>query len=281
MTRKRSPSYPGINLETALQRAQQLYAREKENWINVDVTATIWEYSSIKNSQVLISVAALKKFGLIEDNEKEIGGRRQIRLSELALRILRDPRTESPERQERIKIAALTPDIHKELWEEYKGNLPSDENLMFTLRDEYKFSDSGSEEFIKEFKSTITYSGLDKDLGTSYISEDNDSDKVGKDQFGFEAFGVNTVFKNQGSQSPPLQQQIQPKKEARNIVQIDTNMATFLLPTGDYNVSLITKSRMTQSAWDQMMAVLNAMKPAIVKEEPKPPEASNQKIEQS
>ena len=64
-------------------------------------------------------------------------------------------------------------------------------------------------------------------------------------------------------------------------MQIDTNMATFLLPTGDYNVSLITKSRMTQSAWDQMMAVLNAMKPAIVKEEPKPPEASNQKIEQS
>ena len=73
-------------------------------------------------------------------------------MSEVAIRIILDEREDSKEKVELIKQLALTPGIHKELWDEYKGSLPSDRTLKYSLITERGFSELGAAELIKEFR---------------------------------------------------------------------------------------------------------------------------------
>src|ERR1700736_3830256 len=64
--RGRSPSYPAINLETAIQRARVLWETERQHAASVDTIVKHWGYKSL-NGPAALSLAALKKFGLVED----------------------------------------------------------------------------------------------------------------------------------------------------------------------------------------------------------------------
>ena len=59
-----------------------------------------------------------------------------------------------------IKEAALSPGIHRDLWDEHKGNLPSDETLRYELRVNRNFTDSAIASFIKELRSTWVFAKL-------------------------------------------------------------------------------------------------------------------------
>jgi hypothetical protein len=59
-------------------------------------------------------------------------GRGQVQLTELAQQILFSEEG-SPEWLRRIREAARTPAIHKEIWAKYDGELPSDQNLRYYL----------------------------------------------------------------------------------------------------------------------------------------------------
>jgi hypothetical protein len=155
--RTRSPSYPAIDLETAIARARELYKKEAMNSASISVILSHWGYD-VKSGAGLVILAALIKFGLLADEGS--GDKRKARLTELARRIMLDERPTSPERDALIKEAALTPTIHKDLWNQYKGILPSDENLRHELRLEKAFSDYGANEFIEEFKGTIAFAKL-------------------------------------------------------------------------------------------------------------------------
>src|SRR2546427_2432659 len=97
----RSPAYPGINLEIALKRARGLYDRERRNAVAFSVAVSYWGFGP-KSSGGLVSVAAMKSFGLIEDIERGAGGR-VIKLTDLAFRILLDDRQDSIDRAALIK----------------------------------------------------------------------------------------------------------------------------------------------------------------------------------
>src|SRR5579872_2409565 len=137
--RLRSPNYPGINLETAIQRAQQFWEHEKRNAANVAVAMRHWEFSK-PTSQSMVTLAAIKSFGLFEDSGS--GQDRKIKLSELALRIILDQRQPSPEREAAIKEAALKPAMHSKMWARWGAQLPSDVNLRHVLVFEYKFNEN-------------------------------------------------------------------------------------------------------------------------------------------
>src|SRR5438105_11530029 len=109
--RQRSPSYPSIDLETAIDRARTLYAREGRNIAPNHAILGHWGYSA-KSGPGFGTLGALKRFGLLRSE-----GAGKSRLSDLALRIVLDERQDSPERAEDIKEAALSPAIHKEIWE--------------------------------------------------------------------------------------------------------------------------------------------------------------------
>lgn len=148
----RSPSYPGIPLETAIERARLVWDKEKGHPAPPEAVLGHWGYS-VKSSNGLITLAALKKFGLLED--EGVGSDRSVRLSGLAQDIIL-----SPNPGESIRRSALTPSIHRELWEQYRGELPSDANLRYELIRKRSFTEAGAEEFIRQFRKTVSFAGL-------------------------------------------------------------------------------------------------------------------------
>jgi hypothetical protein len=171
--RLRSPAYPGINLETAIVRAKEFYAKERRNAANVTVAVQHWGFNPSSGGAYII-VAALKSFGLLD--EEGSGKERKVKLSSRGLRIVLDDRPESQERMAAIKEAATSPRIHGQLWKKYRAHLPSDANLRHELIFDWKFNENTVDWFIKEYRDTIRFAQLtDSD---TISSEEQDSSEV-------------------------------------------------------------------------------------------------------
>src|SRR5581483_7794224 len=115
-----------------------------------------WGYKE-KSSGGIQTIAALKSYGLIQDSGS--GDNRKLQLTPLAIRILLDQRQVSPEREQAIKEAALAPAIHRKAWQLWGTSLPSRDQLEHTLRNDWEFTESAIDTFIKEYTDTVTDSG--------------------------------------------------------------------------------------------------------------------------
>ena len=166
----RSPNYPGISLRAAVERAQALYKVENRHAAPVRAVMAVWGYSNPSGGNAGVTLAALKKFGLIVDEKS--AGQRVVRLSQLALEIILNPYNEDA-----IKQAALNPPLHREMWEKYGLDLPSDKNLRWQLI-QRGFTEAGADEFIKEYRDTITFARLTKVPVTVEPDEDDDSEQA-------------------------------------------------------------------------------------------------------
>lgn len=153
--RGRSPSYPAIDLEKAIQRARSIWTKDKGYSTSVLTTVQGWGYANL-NGPGGLAIAALKKFGLVEEEGSK--DERMIKLSGLALRILNHPSTDA--RREAIREAAMIPTIHREMWDRYGADLPSDANMYWMLERERNFTDTGAREFVKEYRDTLQFAGL-------------------------------------------------------------------------------------------------------------------------
>jgi hypothetical protein len=173
--RTRSPAYPYVNLETAINRAKQFYDKEARNAANIHVAAKHW--GMVEGSSAgLQTVAALISFGLMQDEGS--GVKRTVRLTQPALKILLDTRgAESSDRELLIKKAALTPKIHNQIWARWKGELPSDASLRHALLFDWEtpFNENYVDGFIGEFKSTIRFAKLD--MSDIVVNEDETHDE--------------------------------------------------------------------------------------------------------
>ncbi len=238
----RSPLYPSINLETAIQRVRQLYEKERQHPTPVATIARHWSYKSL-NGPAAQALAALKKYGLIED--EGTGEQRKARISALADVILAHP--DEAMRKAAIQEAALKPAMHRELWEKYQQDLPSDSNLRWELTHNRGFTETGASEFIPVYRATIAFAQLathvpdsSDDLGEQDIERQDGDGHVdnGPDD---------RKSKNQAPPSTP--------------------------PTRSYAIPLIEDGAVmvegefpiTERDWGQFIAVLTAMKPGLVR----------------
>jgi hypothetical protein len=154
--RGQSPSYPEISLDVALERARTVLEAEGPNWVRPEALVRHWGYAG-ESGDALVTLTALKEFGLVEDKD---GGDRRIRLTDLARHILLDESEDSPERLRAIQVAALTPEIHRRLWERYWSSLPSDETLKRRLENDGNFTDEGVDAFIGQLRRTMAFARL-------------------------------------------------------------------------------------------------------------------------
>jgi hypothetical protein len=246
--RERSPSYPAISLGPAVEKAKDLYRVEKSYATPINTMLQHWGYSPGSGAGLVV-VAALLKYGLLEDEGS--GNARKAKITEFGQRIIRDTREESPERDQLLRDAALRPEIHRRLWERFGGSLPSDSNLHHTLIFEYGFTDNGATEFIKQFRATIAFAELTED------DEPVSTDVI-----------LPTVVKHAETVT------------ARRVSEPVTTYAP--TPTGralpipimgsDQWPTLYLPRRLSEADWNQMIAVLQAMKPGIVAAEMPDPE---------
>lgn len=158
----RSPSYPAINLELAVQRARELYEKDRQHSTPATAAAKRWGYKSLNGPAAQV-LAALKKYGLAED--EGVGDARRVRVTDLAVDILANP--EPAARRAAIEKAALRPAIHREMWEEFGTGLPSDETLRWELTRERSFTETGATEFIRSYKATVAFAQLPNKRVTS------------------------------------------------------------------------------------------------------------------
>ncbi|MES9923460.1 MAG: hypothetical protein ABW152_05200 [Candidatus Thiodiazotropha endolucinida] len=170
-TGKRGPSYPFINLESALQRAKQFKEKEGFNSARIVIAVSHWGYGA-KSSGGLQTIAALKNYGLMSDSGT--GKERKVQLTSLARRILLDTRTESPKRDKAIQEAALNPKQFLELWSKcLEGGMPSDENMEHDLVFDRNFNENTAMDVVRLFKETIEFAKLDISDGLSHNNEES------------------------------------------------------------------------------------------------------------
>lgn len=155
MTKKhRSPSYPAIDLETAIGMAERIYPAGK-HLLGAGVIAQEWGYKGLNSASPYI--AALKQFGLL--TEEAGNGDRMLRLTPRALDIIVDRDGKSAERRKGILDAATAPSLHEELWKKWGEDLPPLGEIRRYLERERDFNPNHVDKFIDQFLTTLKFSG--------------------------------------------------------------------------------------------------------------------------
>jgi hypothetical protein len=144
---------PFVSLPKALDRAREMYKIAATFEAAVGTVVKAWGYAE-KSSGGVQTVAALKTFGLLDDSGS--GATRKVKLSETALKIIRDPREISSERDLLIRQAALRPPGHRAVIDQFGGGLPpSDEAFKAYLIMDLQLRDGAVDEFMREFSETM------------------------------------------------------------------------------------------------------------------------------
>src|SRR5579862_1400932 len=128
----RSPSYPALDLAAALERTEQLWTHAQWHYVPMTDAMQVWGYTP-KSSAGLLTVAALKKYDLIED--QGTGNSRQVRVSDLGRSVVTDER-DSPRMPGVLRDLAFRPTIHQELYDRFGVPLPPESTLI--ARDELR-----------------------------------------------------------------------------------------------------------------------------------------------
>lgn len=151
---KRSPGYPIISLDEAIQKAKTLWDKDKNNPIPLVAAYEHLGYES-KGGYAARIIAALKKFELISEKQSA------IKLTEDAVDLaLHD---QSDERYKNIvKKLALKPGIYETIFNKYNGTIPSYSTLKIELIKEHEFNPESVDNFINSFRKTIEFAGLAK-----------------------------------------------------------------------------------------------------------------------
>jgi hypothetical protein len=158
----RSPAFPFIPLAKALERVETFRVAEggrPKHFAPITAACKAWGVGP-KTGQAIQTVAALGHYGLFEFEGS--ANTRSVRPTDLALKILLDKQIVSQERDDLIRQAALTPAIHKELWEKWGAELPSDATFETYLVRDRGFSEGGARDLIAEYRANIAFAKLDK-----------------------------------------------------------------------------------------------------------------------
>lgn len=163
MARMRSPNYPSIPLEQAVDLSAKIFKGDRVNVIDKDVAAEHMGYTSL-NGRTLKLLGALSQYGLLDKV-----GKGKVRVSSTAVSILHGE--DESEKSHAILTAASSPPLFKRIREEYDA--PSDATITSFLMRE-GFTDAAVEPVLKSYKETIAFLAA-RGVSESHGNDDNDS----------------------------------------------------------------------------------------------------------
>ena len=151
--RQRSPNYPTVGLQDALERVRRLFNEDGRASVPVEIAAKHIGYAAA-HGQAYSVISALKKYGLLEESKGRVA------LSQRAIELLNLP-VADPRRIQALKDAALSPPIYRELVEQHsEKGLPSDEALEAELVTYKSFNPKAVAGFVRDFRATLEFAGL-------------------------------------------------------------------------------------------------------------------------
>ncbi|MEE9301964.1 MAG: hypothetical protein V3V17_12705, partial [Alphaproteobacteria bacterium] len=145
MGKARSPRYPAIGLEEAIQRIEAVYKKDYQNKIPKRVVAEHMGYASL-NGKSLGVISAAAKYGLLEGRADE------MRVSDEALEMIAHA-PGSPERVAAIKAAASKPELFAELDQKFLGGKASDSAIRSYLITQ-KFLPRAADIILRSYRGT-------------------------------------------------------------------------------------------------------------------------------
>jgi hypothetical protein len=238
----RSPSFPGISLKTAVERAQKIWDAYKQFPQPVKTYTDAWGYKSPKTGPASVTFAAMRKYGLVLVTGN--GDDRTAKLTDLAVDIIM-----KPDPLPLLQHAALLPPIHKETWQRFGNDVPSAEALRYEFVRERGFTETGLTDFLREYRETIAFAQL-----SSSVTVDGEDPPVDPEE-------------DDGSDSDEDDRQgdrrNDRRRQRRNPPSGD--MLSYAVPVAlGEDVTIEGKFPLSETEWAQFMAVLSAMKPALV-----------------
>jgi hypothetical protein len=145
----RSRNYPAFGLPDAIQRARQLYDREKRATVDADVAVQAWGYGGLNGASLRV-LGAMKQYGLLDSPAPK-----SVKLSHDAVTILLEPE-DSEERAESLRRVAQAPAMFAEIRQQYPHDLPSDTALVSWLVRTHGFNDDAAESLIAAYRDTLS-----------------------------------------------------------------------------------------------------------------------------
>lgn len=171
--RDRSPSYPLISLEAALDRLMAFEAYFKRSPARPDKVQGAWGIKA--KARVDRTAAALRYFGLLD--YQGTGKDRQIVISQEGRKYLRAQQDEI--KREVVKAAALRPKEIAKFWDEWGKDRPTDGACLDDLVLGHGFSEVGARKFLKVYDATISFAGLSE---SDSIIDDEDEGENGSEE---------------------------------------------------------------------------------------------------
>jgi len=254
-----------------------VYAKEKQYAVSTTVLPGLWGYASL-NGPAAQQLSALIKFGLMTDEGN--GEERTVEVSDLAVQILNHPSSDA--RQEAIKTAALTPGIHREMWDQYGADLPSDSNLLWRLTRERSFTDTGAREFVREWRDTIAFAKLGSEDATAPSEESPDPELEDADESEEQrqrSRVLDRALEDRALHGTRLrEEQIQREREQQALPPAPGMTAVPIPLPGGGSITVQAAFPITEANWAYWQAVLAAMKPGLVAPEPVAPPVEPQEV---
>jgi hypothetical protein len=175
----RSPRYPQMNLQQAIEKLAMLYNADKTAGAPADAAVIHMGFKG-RSGPANTALAALRRFGLVESKNGRIAP------SQRGIAILVLPESD-PRRAFSLREAALLPQTYKVLFDRYsETGLPSDQTLESELLLGGEFNHNVVYSFVKDFRASLRFAGLIDDkgvilyrMGTPSTTDDPDVDEDG------------------------------------------------------------------------------------------------------
>jgi hypothetical protein len=149
--KKRSPSYPRISLNKAIDLARRVHESAYQSAVDNDTVLTLMGFRG-KSGPATAALASLKQYGLIEGRDQA------LRITPLAIRIFHP--SDIQERDGALLDAVFTPQFYDGIRKQFAGKIPADQVLQSYLIRNHGFKNKGAQEFIKILKENRPYMGI-------------------------------------------------------------------------------------------------------------------------
>jgi hypothetical protein len=152
--RDRSPAYPIVPLEIALERLVEFDAHFKRMAARPEKVGEAWGIKAKAHADR--TAAALRYFGLLE--YQGTGKARSVVVSDEGRKYLRAQQEET--KREVVKTAALRPKQIAKFWNDWRAERPADAACLDGLVLKNGFSEAGARDFLKVYDATISFAKL-------------------------------------------------------------------------------------------------------------------------
>jgi hypothetical protein len=148
IAQQRSPSYPRVSLDRAVDLVRRVYDSAYENPIDTMTALNLMGFQG-KSGPSVSALSSVKQYGLIEGRDQS------LRVTSLALKILH-PANEA-ERATALREAAFLPAFYREIGNQFAGRIPSDQVLKSHLVRNHGFTQGGADFFNKILRDNRAY----------------------------------------------------------------------------------------------------------------------------